>query len=57
MAISQQTRRIIAAQPQGGVVQGPYPAPAGYQWAYVSDNSINTADNNNAVVELQRIAA
>jgi hypothetical protein len=36
---------------------GPYPAPSGYRWGYVTENSITATENGEPVVELERIAA
>ena len=44
----------IATLSKGGAV-GPYPAPAGYAWAYVTDNGNYVTDNGQRVVALVRI--
>jgi hypothetical protein len=49
------TRPSNAAQ--GGGVVGPYPAPTGFRWGYVTENTITVTENGEPVVELERIAA
>lgn len=39
-----------------GSVRGPYPAPVGYNWEYVTDNGYIVTDNGSRVVDLVRRA-
>lgn len=48
-------RRAITLS-KGGGVNPPYPAPAGYRWAFVVENGNRVVENGNRVIELQRAA-
>lgn len=42
----------------GGVapIVPPYPAPSGYEWAFVIENENRVVENGNRVIELKRAA-
>lgn len=50
----------LGARPtQGGGVAPivpPYPAPSGYEWAFVIENGNRVVENGNRVIELKRAA-
>lgn len=35
---------------------GPYPAPSGYRWGVVTENSIPVTENGQPVIELEKVA-
>ena len=43
--------------PKGVGVPGPYPAPSGYRWAYVVEDSVRVTEDGQPVVDLERLAA
>lgn len=55
------TNLILGTRPTeaasgANVVPAPYPAPAGFRWGYVTENSIIVTENGSPVVELERAA-
>lgn len=63
--IAQNKRRVASyigagiVPPQGGGVAPivpPYPAPSGYEWAFVVENGNRVVENGNRVIELKRAA-
>jgi len=47
------SRRAPALSPSKGV-GGPYAPPAGYRWAYVTENGATVTEDGSPLVELER---
>jgi hypothetical protein len=39
-----------------GGASGPYPAPAGYRWDYVTENNVRVTERGEYLVALKRVA-
>lgn len=48
--------RIGATTPNKGGATGPFPAPAGYRWAFVTERNVQTTERSTPVVTLERVA-
>lgn len=56
MSMTFGSRRALLSRDRGGGVNPPYPAPAGYRWAFVVENGNRVVENGRRVIELQRAA-